>query len=257
MKRAVCLCISITLLLSLFVIFPAAAEGARLTGCEMAENGSLTVTWSDPDSCGPYRLSYSVCVSEALESPAQQKQVKWLADSLIQGRSFTLIDCIPGVSYWFFLEDSQGHTDVKLLTAGEKKKTALFTTTKLYVRCRVQNGDTVTAADSFSAAILNSRDLGACEYGVYLRLTHDEISRGTDLLGLLAIYDPNGFPLTADVETWSVARKSNQTEIDFFDLSWYWGELEKEYGSVPEGVYRAELYFDGDYVAEGSFTIKP
>ena len=253
-KRAGCLCAVLLLLLSLC---PALAEGPELSGCELTENGYVCVTWDDPGQNGPYRLIYSTAVSDDPDSPEQKMRSRWVAESGITGRSCTFIDCIPGVSYWFELEDSLGNTALKRMTAGEKIKIREFATTRLYAKCRSQENGKLRSEDGFSAAVLSAPSSDSPEYGLYLRFTHDQISRATDYVGLLAVTDPNGVPMTVDIDIWPVARNSTETACEFCDLSWYWNTLIKEYGSVPKGTYTAELYLNGFYAAGGSFTVNP
>lgn len=257
MRKRVCiLCFALVLLFSVSSIaFSEESTGLELILCELSDNGWVRVSWQDPDRNGPYSLSYMVSVSDDPDDPAQRQRLRWIAGTSISSRSHIFQDPIPGVKYWFILSDSAGNTVMKQMTPGKKQPFPEFETVRLYARCRVLHNERTDAVDFFSAAALSSGNEDDC-YGLYLRLAHDQVGHNEDYNGLVAIYDPNGYPMTTDVDVWEIRRNVNETVNEFLDLTWYWEKLTLEYGFVPQGTYTVELYLDSTFTASGTFEVK-
>ncbi len=257
MRKRVCiLCFALVLLFSISTAACSEESASlELILCELSENGWVRVSWQDPDRNGPYSLSYMVSVSDDIDDPAQRQRLRWIAGTSISSRSHIFQDPIPGVKYWFILSDSAGNTVMKQMTPGTKQPFPPFETCKLYPRCRMLQDDRPVNIDYFSASSLTSGNDDDC-YGLYLRLAHDQVSRTNDYNGLVAIYDPNGYPMTTDVDVWQIERNVNKTVNEFLDLTWYWEKLTLEYGSVPKGTYTVELYLDSFFAGSGTFEVK-
>lgn len=218
--------------------------GMEITGAVTNDNGTVTLTWTDSGENGPYSVYYALL---------EQAPVPfgWTAASAQQGKSITLTQLVPGVSYVFTVENAQGNR-----------------VQHVYYAPKVVNGNEIGAKIGFktlrhlefrnewqwSAAEIEADN--GFEHGLYMRLHYSMLKRTRNYAFCVAVEAPGGFSDVVYSGTLTLNYgKSIVPAWGFIRMDDYFSCLERYYGGVPAGEYKVTMYFDGKYVHSDFFTV--
>lgn len=107
-----------------------------------------------------------------------------------------------------------------------------------------------------AAAIANNK--GRTEYGVYMKFTPSAGDNGYRINAVdVLVYDPWGNVVQHDHIPQSITcRYGYYWYWDFFSLDEAFGNMINTYGYVPNGVYRMEIYFNGQWAGKTAVKVQ-
>ena len=226
------------------------------------DKGRTTVTWTDPENHGPYKVAY-----ECADGSAQQTGF-WAggseAESIAYGKSFTIESLIPGHSYEIRVYDSEDHvgkTNVTIPAAKSFKDNnfkASAVDVEISYRYVTEDGSqkitSVFILDQMTPYL--NRSSGGC--ALYYQVIFPGTEETKTYLMQLAVTAPNGY---AEMIVWDDAMKITKSKHGY-RFWWdcigtsYFNNLVEKNGSVPTGDYKVELFMDGMLVHAGTFKVR-
>ena len=246
----------------------------EITGITGAMNGSLKVSWTDPQNNAPYRVLFQPVTSANQERPSNELLV-WCNSGEISGTEYTENYVVPDASWWFVVEDSAGNQAVRKY---EGKKYNFDSAWALEISGQSQsakrgNGTTRfadTGNDRFGFPVLLEEDINSAGDDVYygVRLIYkckDGSAYGAYLLkyamepmadtGFVADNSPMVVGLTQDTSMPIVFSAEYRTMESFVYLSPYFKRIAGQ-GSDMKGMYRLKIYFDGELAGDIPVQVK-
>ncbi len=218
----------------------------EITGCSQNADGTVTVSWTDAEGNGPYTVYYELLA-------AAPTPFGWTAAAGIAGSSFTLDRLVPGVSYVITVMDSLGQTaETTYFAPIPQEDTEIGA--KIRFKAMRRTGRLTKQQESFSAADIAEENEAL--HGLYLRLTYSVLKKTRNYAFQIAVEAPNGFSdviFSGNLELHH--GRSNIPVWGFIPVDDYFALLEKYYGGIPTGEYDVTLYFNGNEVHGGSFTV--
>lgn len=218
--------------------------GLEITDVLANDDGSVTILWADAAENGPYTVYY-----ELLEKAPVP--FGWTAAKAVNGSGIILTQLAPGTSYVFTVTNAAGnkaeHTYYapKVVNGNEIGARIGVTTQKMY------ESRTKTPWVASEIALDNG-----IEHGLYLRMDYSMLKKTRYYAYCLVVEAPNGF---ADVVTSGNVTltygKSTLPAWSFIRMDDYFSYLERYYGGIPAGEYKASMYFDGKFVHSDVFNV--
>ncbi len=246
----------LTLLTFSLLAVPATHAEATLSITGITENGdgTVTISWDDPNQNGPYQIGWlekksKVYLLDILTTPA------WTLNERQTGTSVQLGELMPGQSYWVYVEDSAGN---EAHMRCERPDASPFTGPQMTVVCkpRLQNSGGLSAFSTWSAAEIEHAAADA-DYGMRLELTHGYMSQERTYYLQLTVTDPHGNSAMVNCGDFITGGKhgSKTTFFNFFSLNWYFSSLIDAYGYLPQGAYTLSVFMDGGHVTDIPFEM--
>ena len=225
-------------------------------------HGGATITWTDSANAAPYYVAYRY-------ADGNESDQVWYwaggdeASSKAGSTSFTCYNLVPGHAYDISVADSSGKEIVGRVNVpgapefvdGKLKAAALKV--KLAPRYFSRSAYDVTKAKSLNKFVSRQMDFASNCYGLRLEIGHPQLGKERHYPALLAFYAPNSYCWSFYDEDFNMATFANGGSTYYYCVgSFFFDTLHDKYGSVPRGSYRVEVYFDGMYVGQNSFSVE-
>lgn len=249
-----------------------AGESFEITEIRAAGNGSLKITWSDPQNNAPYQVLFQPVTEASKDSPTNALFV-WCNSGEIHETTYTEDYTVPDASWWFVVVDSAGNQAVGKYEAQEcpfEKAWALEFTG------RPQKAVTGSGSTSFDDTgngspglpVLNTEDVVSApndtSYGIRLTMKcRDSGAYGQYLAkyvlstassGMAKDNSPMVVGLMTDTSKPLTFSQEYNTIESFVNLSPYIKRI-VEAGGDPDGIYELKVYFDGQLAGTMVFKI--
>lgn len=250
-----------------------AGASLEITEIRAAGNGSLKITWSDPQNNAPYRILFQP-VTEASEDGPTNELFVWCNSGEIQETTYTENYTVRDASWWFVVADSAGNQTVGKYEAQEcsfenawaleftgrsqkavtgASSTSFDDTGNDKLGYPVLNTeDVVSAPDKISYGIrLTMKCRNSAAYGQYLA----KYVISTTFPGMAKDNSPMVVGLMTDTSRPLVFSQEYSTMESFVNLSPYIKRI-VEAGGDPDGFYELKVYFDGQLAGSIEFQIR-
>ena len=256
MKKAIALTLALVLL-----AFAAAASAEVTIGDLQYVNGRGTLTWTDPDGNGPYKLAYhyvdpSGCTQCYFWAGGTE------AGSTAYGTSYTFTDLAPGRTYELFVEDAKGSEVMKTVTTPmaydftDDRLTTDSVRITLETRYANSSGNYRKLGKDFTASEINANS-GTYYYGVRYLKEMPRLARPRTYFEQIVFTAPNGFSQTvvATDTTMKFVSARAQFWYNFIGEAFFSNMIAK-LGQVVPGTYTIDLYWDGMFVNRTTFPVR-
>lgn len=221
-----------------------------ITGVADQGNGVHLLTWEDNGS-GPYDVHYVQKFSGDIAADRSDARGtgNWRDAQDTADTSHLMKYLVPGASYWITVTDSTGMIGVTTYDVPAAKDANLGVRFTHAYRQQV-NGE-ASDISAFSSAEISQNS--GVEYGLYLELTYNKRSTEVKLPCQWVMTLPTGeaFCIDAYDLTWF---EGDFCYWNFFSLDWALDRVNAWYNGVVPGVYRIDLYSEGEHA--GSFTFE-
>lgn len=241
------------------------SETFEITDITESRNGSLKISWMDPQNNAPYRILFQPVTSVNDEMPSENMFV-WCNSGDVNDTEYTEMYVVPNASWWFIVRDSAGNQIVRKYEAKGSNFDGAWAIevsgrSQSATRQNLINEYSDTGNDHFNAPVLKSEAIISASddisYGVRLSLQCKDSSLFGDYLlkytmtaiGSVAENAPVVVGFTADESRPLVFSNDNRNMESFVNLSPYLKRLNSVYGDVS-GPYVLKVYFDGKFVAD-------
>lgn len=256
MKKRMMIGLLAAVLLLVQTSFAWADGELEITGATLNDDGSVTVSWSDPGKNGPYMVYYEFCTDESEEDPDSWFWREF--DDPVSGRSAVLDLLVPGESYWICVRDNENNEDWYFFRPERMQFRGLkqLRTRIIPRRQWAGKGDTL---DYYSAsAIEKARRNNNNAYGASIKVNYTDAPKGRLYDLRVVVYLPSGEPVVLHKESATLAAGSgeNYSYWSFFDMQWLWDILIERFDSIPLGTYRIGLYMNDGYVGFQDVSMK-
>ena len=221
------------------------AGGLEITGVQVNENGSVTLSWQDEAGNGPYCVYYELLDSAPVP-------FGWTAAQNLREQRITLNQLAPGVSYVFTVADASGHQAEHIFYAP-----ALENGNEIGAKIRINTKvrrDNMMLECPFSASEI-MLDNGR-EHGLYLKLAYSMLRKTRNYAFTITVEAPGGF--VDVVMSGDMVLNMGRSEVaawNFIALDDYFSYLERYFGGVPTGEYLVTMNFDGKPAHTVSFMV--
>lgn len=221
------------------------AGGLEITGAQVNENGSVTLTWQDEANNGPYCVYYELLDTAPVP-------FGWTAAQSLSGKSITLNHLAPGVSYVFTVADASGHQAEHIFYApalGNGNEIGA----KIRISTKVRRDNLMKEMPLSASEIMldNGR-----EHGLYLKLSYSMLRKTRNYAFTITVEAPGGFvDVVMSGDLVLNAGRSELAAWDFIALDDYFSYLERYFGGVPTGEYLVTMNFDGKPAHTVSFVV--
>ncbi len=234
----------------------ASASGLTIEDAVLNSDGSVTISWSDPDSSGPYMVYYMYTPRGGDES--FEGQVWREYDDPTSRKSITMEQMVPGECYWILVEDSAGNTDVYLYQP-QKTKFQGLQQMRTRIIPRRQWGGSAETLDAYSASAIEK----ACRnndnaFGASIKVNYTDAPRNKKYTLRVAMYMPSGEPITLHVEEATLVDGTgeNYSYWPFFNMDWLWRTMLLLYDQIPQGTYTIGLFINDGYAGFQDVVMK-
>jgi len=226
----------------------------KFTSVYENDDGTVTVSWSDSESNGPYKVAYMPMAEEEFPDALAAGKPLLVDDDCrnVRGTTATLAYLVPDHAYWITVQDSEGN----LLYTPYYPTFDSFTTfrTSIVLELKRHTGVTTYKPAAFNAKEIKS-DLGETSYGTYVALSHGVLSSDRYYRVVFAVECPGGYVQVVHTDPLTVPKKSRDHSWGFVSLDGLFSNLIAIYDSVPAGTYKFHVYFDGQHAVTGSFRV--
>ncbi|MBR4081066.1 MAG: hypothetical protein IKK21_04715 [Clostridia bacterium] len=219
------------------------------------DGGVATVEWIDTEDKGPYKVCYEFYVEEEYAGDKQIKQTRWVAARDVAEKTAEVEYLVPGVPYWITVFDADGEMAAVAYKPVAAEKFTEFSMTPT-VEPRARMGTEIFELGAFSA--LATEDASdAKEFGLYIRLDHEQMTEKRVYRAVIGITAPDGtvFIDMLDDE-FDLAAGRSYTFWNFYNLNTYFQSVKNMYDEIPTGEYTLSLYLDGQFVTSAPFTME-
>ena len=232
-----------------------------------ASDGRFTITWEDSANAGPYKLTYQY-VDEA--STAVQCNF-WagtsVQDSTTSSKSYTFLYLIPGKTYKFAVEDSQGVKTSRVITLptpssfvdSKLKDTSVKVSFKYrYMESGMAYEDAKSLSKFSASDMMTNMSNSGYRYGLYYCVDLPQLAKSREFYTTIAFYAPNGFVVAevpGDTSYSSFNNASSSSRYCYCAGTSFFALLYEKNGTIPTGTYTVELYWDGMFVKSTTFTV--
>lgn len=242
MKKA-----TVLLLLLLTALAPALCRAAPSPSLRFLPkgNGELQVSWRKME--GNCELRFSISGGSVL----------WGTDQSIgiDGTAFTLSGLVPGQTYTIYVENGEEayQRDIEIPTSDF---TGFRNDIEINLQPRSATGEDTTNLKAFSVADLEDH-AGDTAYGLKIVLKYPSLSKSRSYKRSFAFVSPEGYMAYTADDVWELPTRGTDDSLQFYDLGYVFNALKEDYGSIPVGTYRLELYLDGGLAGSRTFKVEP
>lgn len=234
------------LLLLTLLLLSGSALALEIDEIVTNEDGTITLTWTDPANAAPYTLGYELYDSAPLPFACA---INDIADT-----SYTCQWLAPGVSYMLYVTNAQGDMSSVYAYMAPEVVEENKLGTRIRVNTRVRT-DTGIREQAYSAADI-AEHLYETEYLVAMEITYSQLARARKLRYTVCAVAPNGYAevLTDGLITLPAGESTLPTQ--FLSLDSFFDTLQSFYYGIPAGEYTLALYYDGKLVQQTPFTVQ-
>ncbi len=241
------------LLAALLAPMAQAAPAKRMTATVTDNgNGTVTLTWEDPNGHGPYTLGFFDKMTASYARDEWNCDLAWTVTEPVEENTYTFGDLLPGRSYWLVVQDSQGST-IYVAYDAEPVQPFHGMPITMGVKLRKQGPGGLEAVKAFSAkAIAEASD--DVDYGARIQLDYGYLREARTYHGLVVLTAPTGAYVTVADEL-TFPQNSKYTFWNFYPFTFHFDVMADVYGEIPTGAYTLSLYLDGQHVADYCFEV--
>ena len=84
------------------------SEAFEINDITESRNGSLKISWTDPQNNAPYRILFQPVTSVNEQTPSN-KMLVWCNSGDVNATEYTEMYVVPDASWWFIVRDSAGN----------------------------------------------------------------------------------------------------------------------------------------------------
>ena len=268
MRRGLSAVLALLILLS---VLSACAEGTfAIMGIDIAEDGSLKLTWEDPDADGPYKVLFEPVSEVSADAPSGEQTV-WCNSGEVDGLTYTEKYVVPDASWWFILQSASGRQVARRFDAvpgkrfaGDLGKSYVYRSENLYFTWKAEpyrrkNGSYDKAGDTgFGYPRLKEKEMLNAEEGVTYGLMITVAGVNTAFgftrpkyvmeskAGVAANDSPTVISYGSDL---FIGGSLGESETVFIPLSPFFRRVSERYGKLT-GVYSLAVYIEGERALE-------
>lgn len=244
MKKVVCL-ISMWLLVFVAAIGCCMAPPV-LVQLSTLDNGDVKVSWNKFGGATTYEVRYKISGGKSLWGDSKSVNV--------HGTSCVLDKLVPGQTYSIVVSNGR-RQNTRTVTVPTGDFTGFRNDIEIIIQPRSAKNGSTRKLDAYSVADIEDDDGTA--YGMRIEYHYPKLSKPRSYKSSLAFYSPAGYVAYTTVEQWNMKTGNYYTYYKFFDLSHVFSALKSDYGRIPTGTYRLELYLDGDLAGSKTFQVNP
>ncbi|MDO4484516.1 MAG: tetratricopeptide repeat protein, partial [Clostridia bacterium] len=227
----------------------------EIISIEKTEDEQVLVTWKD-SGAGPFKVEYAFGTNARGENAPGG--VRFTADTTMDCSA--VLVAVPGQYLCVYVTDANGTESRRVYNPGEAPAFAdgKWTDIDVFVMPVKQS---LTSFKLSKDDVFDSKYFGTgrYNYGLDVAMSYPRLNRPRTFRCLETVTAPDGsMTWLGKPEGRRIAVNSGSTgrKFAFIRLGDYFAQLEKHYGSVPQGEYTYTMYLDGMLAGSATFRIQ-